>query len=140
MSEKVTTKPTSEKVILANRENAKLGGRKESEASIVARMYRDALAREVDAHHKEIVTALVLKCIDGDVNAIREMHDRLLGKPQQAVNVTGAVENFFTFARDVIDVVHTSSKTEDQLTQTSEYGYQLEENTETTRSVGVFDE
>jgi hypothetical protein len=35
---------------------------------------------------------LVAKALEGDVAALKEIGDRLDGKPQQAVDVTGAIE------------------------------------------------
>lgn len=42
---------------------------------------------------KEIVNALINKAIDGDMQAIKEIGDRLDGKPKQQIDVGGQEDN-----------------------------------------------
>ena len=56
-------------------------GRKKGYKSIVAERYNTALAKEVEKHAPALILALLSKAKTGDVPAIKEIHDRLMGRP-----------------------------------------------------------
>ena len=70
-------------------ENGKLGGRPKGSLSkerAAALAYRQALLKEALKHKKKLSEVLVKKAIDGDIPAIKEIHDRLLGKAVQPIS------------------------------------------------------
>ena len=76
------------------RENGKKGGRpKGSKArhTLVAEAIRAHLIEEVDKQKIGITKALISKAKSGDVTAIKEIYDRVLGKPKEQVGVPGEV-------------------------------------------------
>ena len=62
--------------------------------------FRDALRMEIAAAGEDlralrkVAAALIGKAESGDVNAIREVADRLDGKPAQSVELTGEIEHY----------------------------------------------
>lgn len=71
---------------LHSAENGKKGGRPRSEATIL----REVLIRKIEENAEPIAEALLKKGMAGDVQALRELLDRGLGKPQQSVDHTTA--------------------------------------------------
>lgn len=69
---------------LHSAENGKKGGRPRSEATIL----REVLIRKIEENAEPIAEALLKKGMTGDVQALRELLDRGLGKPQQSVDHT----------------------------------------------------
>jgi hypothetical protein len=58
--------------------------------------WSDALRKHITQNPQDLVEAaqaLFNKAKDGDVNAIREIGDRLEGKPKQAVDIGGQPDN-----------------------------------------------
>jgi hypothetical protein len=78
----------TEAQIAANRENAKKGGRKKGEATILREKAKDYLARRLEEEIAPIADSLISKAAKGDVPAIKELFDRAWGKAPQAL--TGA--------------------------------------------------
>lgn len=94
----------SEAQIKANQENAKLGGRPESEASVIKRKFRDALAKKIEAESEEWMGAIKdaalghyveVKQADGtikvykkspDAGAWQKGMDRAFGSPEQLID------------------------------------------------------
>lgn len=73
-------------------ENGKLGGRPKGSISkerLAALGYLRALIEEATANKKELARALVGKGLTGDVPALKEIHDRLLGKAKEQLEVMG---------------------------------------------------
>lgn len=101
-------------------------------------MEHNELVRLFGERYHEVFSTLIENSIKGDMVAMKELFNRVWGTAPQAINITGSVDNYFTFAQEFIDVVHRQ-KRDDELIQ-SHANDQLEENTEATRSVGVFDE
>lgn len=75
------------------------------------KLWRDALMRAVkravgNGKKTKRLEALADKCVErglaGDMQAIKEIGDRLDGKPAQAVNLSGDPENPITFIERVI--------------------------------------
>lgn len=58
-------------------------GRKKGEKAKLAELYNLELAKEVEKEKLPIIKALIEKAKLGDVPAIREIHDRLMGKAPQ---------------------------------------------------------
>ena len=72
-------------------ENGKLGGRpKGSKArhTLEAEQGKAALVRAYLENIKPINQAIVTKAITGDIQAIKELHDRVYGKPNQPIEGT----------------------------------------------------
>lgn len=55
----------------------------------LAEAYTKALAEEVDKHKATILAALIAKAETGDIPAIKEIHDRLMGKAKETVEHSG---------------------------------------------------
>ena len=60
-------------------------GRKPGYKAKVAELYMELLAKEVEKQKLPIIQALINRAKTGDVQAIKEIHDRLAGKPEQAI-------------------------------------------------------
>jgi hypothetical protein len=65
------------------REFGKLGGRPRDPTS---EHYRKTLLKAVMIKKEELAAALIAKGLSGDVPALREIHDRVLGKPPMVLN------------------------------------------------------
>lgn len=63
-------------------------GRPKASRTIEKEKLKDYIAEQVALHGPEIVSVLLDKARQGDVQAIRELFDRGFGKPSQAVDVT----------------------------------------------------
>lgn len=74
----------------ASRENGRKGGRPKDPTS---ENYRKTLLKEVKERQNELARALIDKGLTGDVPALREIHDRVMGKPTQDIDLGGAVFN-----------------------------------------------
>lgn len=74
--------------IAANRANAKKGGRKKGEATILREKAKDYLARRLEEEIAPIADKLIEKAATGDVPAIKELFDRAWGKPGQSIDHT----------------------------------------------------
>lgn len=72
------------------RRGAPDGNNNSGRAQPFARALRHALSAAGSDREKliEIANALIVKAADGDLAAIREIADRLDGKPQQSTNLT----------------------------------------------------
>ncbi len=92
------------------------GGRPPKEKSF-ANMLRiainDAIVDEETGESKPKLRAvaemLVTKALEGDMAAIREVADRLDGKPHQAVEVSGSIENPTRLTDAELELIATAS-------------------------------
>lgn len=66
--------------ISANRENAKLGGRPKSFATLQTQKQREILIKQLETEAPEIFKKLIAKAKSGDVQAAKEIFDRAYGK------------------------------------------------------------
>ena len=58
-------------------------GRKPGIKAKIAEAYNELLAKEVNKEGLPIIQALITKAKTGDIPAIKELHDRLMGKAPQ---------------------------------------------------------
>ena len=58
--------------------------------------YREALIKRVLEEKAPIIEALIAKAKKGDMFAIKELHDRALGKPHQPFGLDDATINALT--------------------------------------------
>ena len=70
---------------ITSRENGKKGGRPKAAHTIQAEKAKATLIREYIRNIKPINKALIKKAKEGDIQAIRELHDRVYGKSPQAI-------------------------------------------------------
>ena len=70
-------------------ENGKKGGRPKGAATIEREKMKDYIAGRIAENGEAIVGALMVKAIEGDVPAIKELFDRGFGKPTQETQLTG---------------------------------------------------
>lgn len=68
-----------------SRENGKKGGRPIDPAS---EHFRSVLLKLAKEHAEELANALITKALSGDVPALKEVNDRVLGKAKQDLDVT----------------------------------------------------
>lgn len=66
-------------------------GRPRSNATIAAAELRMRLVLEYEKRADEIFGALLRKAVEGDVPAIKELHDRVYGKATQAIEMSGTM-------------------------------------------------
>ena|ERR1700693_5836585 len=66
-------------------------GRKKAGHTIEAEAYRAYLVSEVMKNAAPIVAALINKAKKGDVQAIRELHERAMGKVKDEIDLNGKV-------------------------------------------------
>jgi hypothetical protein len=66
--------------------------------AVKAKVWSDALRKEIvqGDNLKKLARALIDKALDGDVSAIREIGDRLEGKPLQGIDIDGVVDHTLT--------------------------------------------
>lgn len=77
------------------RENGKKGGRPKGVKNAATLSAEQAKQRLIDAYIAKadpINQALLAKAESGDIQAIKELHDRVYGKPNQAVDVKAELE------------------------------------------------
>lgn len=74
-----------------SRENGKKGGRPKAAHTLQAEAGKALLIKMYMENIKPINEALLNKAKSGDIAAIKELHDRVHGKANQAVDVTGEV-------------------------------------------------
>lgn len=60
-----------------------------------AEAYTEALAQLVQKEHLPIIRALIDKAKSGDVPAIKEIHERLLGKVKEEMTLSGNLNHSF---------------------------------------------
>ncbi len=65
-------------------ENGKKGGRPKLEAT----KFREILIRKIEERAEPLVNALIAKAESGDVPALKEAMDRIIGKPIQGIDHT----------------------------------------------------
>lgn len=63
-------------------------GRKKGAASLAAEKYREFLVAEVAKKKGPLVKALIEKGLTGDIPALKEIHDRALGKSKESLDIT----------------------------------------------------
>jgi hypothetical protein len=75
---------------MANTKNTLGGAPKGNQNAVKGKMWSDALRKEIvqGEHLSKLVQALILKAIEGDMAALREIGDRLEGKPTQSIEQT----------------------------------------------------
>lgn len=75
---------------MANTKNTLGGAPKGNQNAVKGKMWSDALRKEIiqGEHLPSLVRALILKAIDGDMAALKEIGDRLEGRPIQSVEQT----------------------------------------------------
>lgn len=66
-------------------ENGKKGGRPKAAHTILAEKAKQELIQAYMAHIKPINAALVKKATEGDIQAIKELHDRVYGRAAQPI-------------------------------------------------------
>lgn len=74
------------------RENGKKGGRPKGFNAINAEKAKEALIKAYLERVNPINKALLDKAESGDIQAIKELHDRVYGKANQAIDMKGEVE------------------------------------------------
>lgn len=77
------------------RENGKKGGRpkgSKSKSTMLAEAGKSDLIRSYLENIRPINDALIGKAMEGDISAIREIHDRIHGRAHQSVEVSGSME------------------------------------------------
>lgn len=67
----------------------KLGGRTKANHTIQAEAYKAFLVQEVLKNKGPLIQALIDKGLAGDVHALKEIHERTMGKVAQEVQNTG---------------------------------------------------
>jgi hypothetical protein len=70
-------------------------GRKKAGHTIQAEAYRAYLVSEVMKNAKPIVAALIDKAKTGDVQAIKELHERAMGKVKDEMNLNANLKHSF---------------------------------------------
>jgi len=83
----------SEKQIIANRENGKKGGRPKGKGGIASHTIQAVemqkyLVSQALEKKEALIDALIKKATSGDVYALREIFDRMLGRPKQSLDLT----------------------------------------------------
>jgi hypothetical protein len=75
---------------MANTKNTLGGAPKGNQNAVKGKMWSDALRKEIvqNDHLPKLVQALILKALEGDMSALREIGDRLEGKPVQSIEQT----------------------------------------------------
>ena len=63
-------------------------GRKKANHTIAAEAYKKYIVEEVVKQKGPLVKALIDKALTGDVAALKEVHDRALGKVKEAFDLT----------------------------------------------------
>jgi ribosomal protein L17 len=58
-----------------------------AKSTLEAIIYREALTRALLKEKASVIRALIRKAKKGDVNAIREIHDRVMGKAVDQIEV-----------------------------------------------------
>lgn len=71
------------------RENGKKGGRPKGALSIHVEKAKELLIKMYLERAKPINEALIKKAEEGDIGALRELHDRVYGKSSQAIEFNG---------------------------------------------------
>jgi len=66
----------------------KLGGRKKAQHTIQAEAFKKFLIERVIKEKGPIIEALIKKGKKGDVQALREIFDRILGRANQSLDLT----------------------------------------------------
>ena len=75
---------------MANTKNTLGGAPKGNQNAVKGKMWSDALRKEIiqNDHLAQLVKSLIDKALDGDMAALKEIGDRLEGKPVQSVEQT----------------------------------------------------
>lgn len=74
---------------MANGGKREGAGRKKARHTIEKEEAKKILIAAYIAHIKPINDALIKKATEGDIQAIRELHDRVYGKATQAIELSG---------------------------------------------------
>lgn len=64
-------------------------GRKPGQKAKLAELYNAKLAELVDKVKVPLIETLIGKALTGDIPALKEIHDRLMGKAKDTVEVSG---------------------------------------------------
>jgi hypothetical protein len=69
---------------------ATLGAPKGNQNAVKPKIWSDALRKELiqGDHLSKLAQALILKALEGDISALRELGDRIEGKPTQSIEQT----------------------------------------------------
>lgn len=67
--------------------NGKKGGRKKGVATIEREKAKEYIAERIGEYMPAIFDVMIVKALDGDITAIKELFDRGFGKALQAVDV-----------------------------------------------------
>jgi hypothetical protein len=72
---------------MANTKNTLGGAPKGNQNAVKGKMWSDALRKEIvqGEHLPKLIQALILKALEGDMSALKEIGDRLEGKPMQSI-------------------------------------------------------
>lgn len=96
------------------------GRKKGSKAShtLEAEQYRKVLIATIIKHKKPLAEALVSKGLSGDVPALKEIHDRALGKSKESLDITSGgnpipIYNGLSVSRHNSDKEDISTKKKD---------------------------
>ena len=75
---------------MANTKNTLGGAPKGNQNAVKGKMWSDALRKEIvqGEHLPKLIQALILKALEGDMSALKEIGDRLEGKPVQSIEQT----------------------------------------------------
>ena len=98
-------------------ENGKKGGRPISTATLETQVLREYITKRVIKEKAKIVTALINKAKDGDIQAAKELFDRAVGKARESLDVTSGgkpipISNIFSH-----DIPDNDSDKEDSETK-----------------------
>ena len=77
------------------RANGRLGGRPKgslSKNTLEANKYKEILIAKIIANAEPLAEALIKKGLSGDIQALKEIHERSLGKVEDNMNIGGRFE------------------------------------------------
>lgn len=75
------------------------GGRKKANHTIQAEAYRKRLIEKVIKKQDPIIEALITRALTGDIPAIKEIQERVLGRPKESLELSGT-ETFLEALRE----------------------------------------
>lgn len=73
----------------------------------IVKEYKENLAESLPA----ISPILIAKALEGDMSAIKEVHDRVMGKPEQSTDITSGGEQIFKVVNYADPSIQVPAKT-----------------------------